>query len=99
MGCVGGLVVKGKPTLKAVVRQGEIRALEPLPVDWQEGQTLRVECADDDDAPAAQIDRDFALLQSLCESSEPSDEEQLERALLEERGLAKEHMRRHMGLP
>ena len=33
--------------VKAVVRQGEIRPLEPLPADWREGQTLRVEKADD----------------------------------------------------
>lgn len=35
--------------MKAVVADGEIRALEPLPVDWSEGQLLRVEKADDSD--------------------------------------------------
>ena len=33
--------------LKAVVKGGEIRPLEPLPADWQEGQPLRVDKADD----------------------------------------------------
>jgi hypothetical protein len=84
--------------VKAVVSRGEIRPLEPLPVDWQEGQPLRVEKADDGEVPMDEIDRDFAVLASLCESREPADEEQLERALDEARRQAKEQVRRHMGL-
>lgn len=85
--------------MKAVMSHGTIRPLEPLPVDWQERQALRVEKADDDAAPAEQIDRDFAALARLCESSEPGDEERLERALREARRQAKEHVHRQMGLP
>ena len=84
--------------LKAVVSRGEIRPLEPLPVDWQEGQRLRVEKADDGETPVEEIDRDFAVLAKLCEASEPADEEQLERALQEAHRQAKEQVRRHMGL-
>ena len=47
---------------------------------------------------AEEIDRDFAALATLCEASEPADEEQLERALGEARRQAKEQVRRHMGL-
>ncbi len=65
--------------LKAVVTHGEIRPLEPLPTDWQEGQSLRVEKADDREATVEEIDRDFAVLATLCETGEPADEEQLER--------------------
>jgi len=84
--------------LKAVVSRGEIRPLEPLPADWQEGQPLRVEKADDGETPIEEIDRDFAVLASLCAASEPADEEQLERALQEAQRQAKEQVRRHMGL-
>ena len=84
--------------LKAVVSRGEIRPLEPLPVDWQEGQPLRVEKADEGEAPVEEIDRDFAVLARMCEASEPADEEQLERALQEAHRQAKEQVRRHMGL-
>ncbi|MGH7173759.1 MAG: hypothetical protein ACRELG_26045, partial [Gemmataceae bacterium] len=66
--------------LKAVVSHGEIRPLEPMPVDWQEGQRLRVEKADDHETPLEEIDRDFAVLATLCETSEAEEEEQLERA-------------------
>lgn len=82
--------------LKAVVSQGEIRLLEPLPVDWREGQQLRIEKADDDETPVEEIDRDFSVLARLCAGSEAVEEEQLERALLEARRLAKEQVRRHM---
>jgi hypothetical protein len=85
--------------LKAVVHHGQIRPLEPLPGDWQEGQALRIEKVDENAVPVEQIDRDFAALASLCESSEPGDEERLERALQEARRDAKEQVRRQMGLP
>lgn len=80
--------------VKAIVRGGEIRPLEPLPADWQEGQPLRVEKADDGATPVAEIDRDFGALAALCAASEPADEEQLERALQEARHQAKEQVRR-----
>jgi hypothetical protein len=59
---------------------------------------LRVEKAEDGETAVAQIDRDFAVLASLCETSEPAEEEQLERALQEAHCQAKEQVRRHMGL-
>jgi hypothetical protein len=97
MGCRFSLP-EDKPMLKAVVTQGEIRPLEPLPDDWEEGQRLSVDKADDRETPIEEIDRDFALLAKLCESSDPSDEEQLDRALQEAHLKAKEQVRRHMGL-
>jgi hypothetical protein len=89
---------KDKFMVKAIVTRGEIRPLEPLPVDWQEGQRVRVEKADDSDTPVEEIDRDFAVLDRLCQASEPADEEQMERALQEAHRQAKEQVRRHMGL-
>jgi hypothetical protein len=84
--------------VKAVVSPGEIHPLEPLPPDWQEGQPLRVEKSEDGETPIEEIDRDFAVLASLSEANEPADEEQLERALQEARRLAKEQVRKQMGL-
>lgn len=85
--------------VKAIVSGREIRPLEPLPADWQDGQPLRVEKAEDGDAPVEEINRDFAVLATLCEAGDPADEERLERALQEARRQAKEDVRRHMGLP
>jgi hypothetical protein len=43
-----------------------------------------------------EIDRDFADLAALCDSSEPAEEEQLERTLQEARLHSKEQVRRQM---
>ncbi|MBI1831840.1 MAG: hypothetical protein HYR84_10360 [Planctomycetes bacterium] len=82
----------------AILQNGEIRPLEPLPADWQEGQRLRVECANDDESTPEEIDRDFALLDSLCAASDPADEDRLSKALHDAREQAKERVRKQMGL-
>jgi hypothetical protein len=84
--------------VKAVVSHGEIRPLEPLPADWQDGQPLRVEKAEDGEPPVEEIDRDFSLLANLCATSDPADDERLEDALGEARRAAKNQVRCQMGL-
>ena len=84
--------------VKAVMRGGQIRPLEPLPADWREGQQLLIEKADCSEVPVEEIERDFAVLASLCEESDPADEDQLDRALYEARRQAKEQVRRGMEL-
>ena len=84
--------------VKAVVSCGEIRPLEPLPADWREGQPLRIEKAEYSENSVEEIDRDFAVPESLCSESEPANEDQLDRALDEARRQAKEQVRRGMGL-
>ena len=46
-----------------------------------------------------EIDRDFAVLATLCEASEPANEEQLDRALQEAHRQAKEQARRNPEQP
>ena len=84
--------------LIAVLQHGEIRPLEPLPADWQEGRRLRVESLDDNEATPEEIDQDFTLLASLCADSDPADEERLSQVLHDARQQAKEQVRRQMGL-
>jgi hypothetical protein len=99
LGKSGFFPMEDKPMVKAVVNQGGIRPLESLPVDWQEGQRLRVEKAENREPSVKEIDRDFSILANLCGASEPADEEHLERAVQEARRQAKEQVRRQMGLP
>ena len=84
--------------VRAVVNQGEVRPLEPLPTDWREGQPLRIEKADDSEMPVDEIDRDFAVLADLCSESEPVDEDQLQQALHDAHRQSKEQVRRDLGL-
>ena len=83
---------------KAVLHNGEIRPLEPLPREWQEGDCLRVERAEDGGGSAADIDRDFALLTELCADSDPEEERRLTDALERARQQSKAQVRRQMGL-
>lgn len=84
--------------LEAVFSRGQITPLQPPPTDWQEGQRLVIEKADDKFSTVEEIDRDFAALEALCSTSEPAEEEQLARALDQARQQAKEQVRRQMGL-
>jgi hypothetical protein len=90
-------VAEDNPMLKAIVSGGAIRPLEPLPSDWQEGQTLRVEKEGEIETSIAEIDRDFAVLASLCANNDPAAEEQLDRVLRDGREQSKKQVRRQMG--
>ncbi len=68
---------------KAILQNGQIEPVEPLPQEWQEGERLRVEKAEDGEAAIAEIDRDFALLAQLCADSDPAEEQRLSRAIEE----------------
>jgi hypothetical protein len=83
---------------RAVLDRGVIRPLEPLPTDWRDGQELRVEKADTDEASAEEIDRDFAQLAALCAQSNADDDAKLTEALRVAQQLSKEQVRRSMGL-
>ncbi len=78
--------------------RGEIRPLEPLPADWREGQSLQIDKSDDSEMSVEEIDGDFAVLATLCSDSQPADEDQFERALLDAHSQAKDQVRRQMGL-
>ena len=64
--------------LKAVLRQGVIVPLEPLPQEWEDGAALEVAKAP---APPADIDAWAKSMRQLCADSSPSDEEAMRRGL------------------
>lgn len=82
--------------LKAILRKGEIVPLEPLPSEWEDGASLEVAKADD--APV-DIDAWAKLMNQLCADSSAEEEQRMQAAIDEHRRLAKEQMRREMGLP
>jgi len=84
--------------IHAVVRDGGIRLAEPLPADWPEGQPLQIDKYEEREPTADEIKRDFALLNDLCADNDRADEELLERALQEADRIAKDQVRREMGL-
>jgi hypothetical protein len=83
---------------KAVLHNGVIQPVEPLPADWKEGQELRVDKVEEADLSADEIDRDFAELERLCSRGDAADDDKVARILHEAHEQAKEQVRRSMGL-
>jgi hypothetical protein len=81
--------------LKAVLRQGAIVPLEPLPPEWEEVAALEVAKSD---APSLDIDAWAKSMNQLCADSPAEDEEAMRRAIEEHRQQAKAQTRREMGL-
>jgi hypothetical protein len=87
---------------RAVLKNGLIYPLESWPVEWRDGQEVSVESVEGEkeaEPSAGEIDHDFSDLGALCASSDSMQEERLDRALEEAKRLAKELVRRQMGLP
>jgi hypothetical protein len=81
--------------LKAVLRQGVIIPLEPLPPEWEEGAALEVAKSD---APPLDIDAWAKSMDQLCADSSASDEQAMQCAIEEHRQQAKAQTARDMGL-
>jgi hypothetical protein len=81
--------------LKAVLREGVIIPLEPLPPEWEEGTALEVA-----EVNATQLDIDAwaKCINQLCTDSAAEDEAIMRNAIDEHRRQAKGQTRRNMGL-
>jgi hypothetical protein len=81
--------------LKAVLREGVIIPLEPVPQDWEEGASLDIAKTPE---PPVNIDAWAKAMDRLCADSSAEDEETMRQAIEEHRSEAKAQMRRQMGL-
>ncbi len=84
---------------RAVLKNGVIYPLEPLPSEWSDGKELWVDEAAQPDDSAEAIDRWYHELEAMVAHNDPKDLERLETALREADEEAKALMRREMGLP
>jgi hypothetical protein len=81
--------------LKAVVQEGRIVPLEPLPEAWKEGTTLEI---NETENSAFDIDTWAKEMNELCADVTPDDEDGMRQAIAEHRREAKEQVRREMAL-
>jgi hypothetical protein len=85
-------------TIKAILRNGRIQPLEPLPSDWADGQELVVEQPElaDTGAPVADWARDL----DAATAQLPAEEhDRFRQALDEIERDSKDAVRREWGLP
>jgi hypothetical protein len=83
---------------KAVLKNGVICPLEPLPPEWADGQELRVEAATEDDEDQ-DLDAWYHELQALVAQNDPNDCARVEEAIRAADEQAKTFVRKQMGLP
>jgi hypothetical protein len=85
--------------IRAIVKNGKLKALDPLPPEWADGRRLTVE---DENGQGAEepfdIDKWYETLEAMAAKSDPKDAERLEAALQDADAQAKAWMRREMGL-
>jgi hypothetical protein len=85
-------------TIRAIVQNGVIRPIDPMPSEWAEGQALVIE--DAGSPPADDLDGWYRELQSLGPARyEPGEWDRVQGVLSEADQQAKAEVRRQMGLP
>jgi hypothetical protein len=84
--------------IRAIVQNGQIRPLEPLPAEWSEGRHVIVE--DADVASVEELEAWYRELQSLGPAEyEPGEWQHVQDIFNEADEQAKALVRRGMGLP
>lgn len=85
-------------TVRAILRNGQIQPIEPLPSRWSEGQELLIE--EPNTAPSqAELDEWARDLEEAVAKIPPEEHERFARALEEIERESKEAVRRQWGLP
>jgi hypothetical protein len=84
-------------TIKAILREGRIQPLEPLPPGWTEGQELVIEEPDSGET-ATEIKKWAKELEASTARIPVEEHELLERALEEIEQESKDAVRREWGL-
>ena len=85
-------------SITAIVENGVIKPLEPLPEDWSEGQTVTISENDDHDDEEPFTEEWLEEYERLASEISEEDYEKAAAAVAEHRREAKEMMAREMGL-
>lgn len=83
--------------IRAVIKGGAIHLLEPMPPGWREGEALIVEQAEGS-APVTHLDQWVHEVGQAASAIPPEEFELLSSALADADRVAKEAVRRDMGL-
>lgn len=84
--------------IRAIIQDGQIHPLHPLPAEWSEGHQVIVE--DAEPAQPDDLEEWYRELQELGPAQfEPGEWERVQATLAEADTMAKALVRREMGLP
>lgn len=86
--------------IRAVIKNGAIQALEPLPAEWKDGRQVVVDPVEPTALEVGEIDRWASEMNELTAALNDAEEwREIEAALAEADHEAKAVVRREMGLP
>jgi len=85
-------------TIKAILRNGVIQPIEPLPQNWADGQELVVEDPQMDAAPL-EIEKWSRELEAAAAKVPAEEHDRFRRAMADIERESKEAVRREWGLP
>ncbi len=84
---------------RAILKNGVLYPLEPLPPEWADGQEVEVAPVSPAEENPDGIERWAEEMEALCADSDPEDESKMLAAIDEQRREAKAQARREMRLP
>jgi hypothetical protein len=86
--------------IRAVIKNGAIQPLEPLPAEWKDGRQVVVDQVEPTALEVGEIDRWASEMNELTAALNDAEEwREIEAALAEADREAKAVVRREMGLP
>jgi hypothetical protein len=83
---------------RAVLKDGKIEPIDPLPPDWREGEELKVERLEERDPTPEELDAWAKEMEALCAEADPEDDARLQAAVQEVRKLSKLSIPRDLGV-
>ncbi|HBI44202.1 MAG TPA: hypothetical protein DDY78_15315 [Planctomycetales bacterium] len=84
---------------RAVLKNGVIYPVDPLPPEWADGKELVVQPAEREEDTGEALDCWLEELNAMCADSDPADEALIQAAIEEQKRESKAYIRREMGLP
>lgn len=87
--------------IRAVIKEGKLDPLDPLPEDWTEGRTVELSGYVEPPEDLEEFDRRWAELEAIIAETpnDPEDDRRIREVIAEQKRIGKELMRRQMGLP
>ena len=87
--------------IRAIIQEGTIRPIEPLPPEWTDGREVVVRVEEDEQSVDLEsLDQWYRDLQELGPARyAPGEREEIQAFLAEADARAKDSVRREMGLP
>jgi hypothetical protein len=84
---------------RAVLKNGVIYPVDPLPPEWADGKELVVQPAEEVEDTEEALDSWLEELNAMCADSDLADEALIQASIEEQKRQSKDYMRREMGLP